>query len=648
MKFSHLHYYIDYLKTVEEYKRLEDKLNDFAKLVVRSADGLGYDVEAGRAAWLGLKAKHGEPSFAEMDPEKFSPGAQDLVEQSLVGVGWRITGQHSGPGSSSVLVTGPDPDGVHLIYTALNEKRVDGSEPPSKRARGADEEFDHFNPAHVERFSKAHNGRQGCAVLGFVVANGEVATIRQRYTEKHPKLVVPGERYTKSSLKMFEVFAYYKGEKNVSDADEGTILRFIEVSAADASSLQVLPGLKKVDAAHDRTTKPAYHDHWVSNVVSRTGFLDTLNETIGFFPQVEFNAGVVAAGEAQIESTVTGNVSGLKTADKKVALQDPTQIFLPTNNALSEVGHVTLFLREIGQGIQHVASRVENLPEHVQRTNDFRKMTGAGFSFLNIPRSYYGRLLAKTFAKDAGIEVPVAESYIASLCKAEVMDKAGIVNLDATTEQVMAALPAGTPSIVAKHVLMARYSALYALLRDNVSEAEYLRIVRNKILVDIQGDDLLYQIFTCKLMLRDAGHEGHFFEFIQRVCSDKIDPATGKPAKIKPGCGGFGIRNFLTLFLSIEASKAIAQRTEAEQAGNAKGVAMSQRMLEIFTDQLDESNPVLTAISDAMTAEGDAKDRGDKAEETRQAALKAKGNEELRAMSGRYNNMMKELRKANA
>ena len=61
-----------------------------------------------------------------------------------------------------------------------------------------------------------------------------------------------------------------------------------------------------------------------------------------------------------------------------------------------------------------------------------------------------------------------------------------------------------------------------------------------------------------------------FLEFIQRVCSEKKG-ADGKAAPIRPGCGGFGIRNFLTLFLSIEVSKAIdalevavAQRDEGK------------------------------------------------------------------------------------
>jgi hypothetical protein len=56
--------------------------------------------------------------------------------------------------------------------------------------------------------------------------------------------------------------------------------------------------------------------------------------------KVDFNAGVVAAGEAQIESTVTGNVSSLSTSEKDSALKDQSQIYLPINNALTKVGYV--------------------------------------------------------------------------------------------------------------------------------------------------------------------------------------------------------------------------------------------------------------------------------------------------------------------
>ena len=59
------------------------------------------------------------------------------------------------------------------------------------------------------------------------------------------------------------------------EADQGTVLRFVErTEKSDA----LLPGLAPVEAtfpADDalRGTMPAYFDHWVSNVVNRTGFL---------------------------------------------------------------------------------------------------------------------------------------------------------------------------------------------------------------------------------------------------------------------------------------------------------------------------------------------------------------------------------------
>ena len=55
----------------------------------------------------------------------------------------------------------------------------------------------------------------------------------------------------------------------------------------------------------------------------------------------------------------------------------------------------------------------------------------------------------------------------------------------------------------------------------------------------------------CGALQREAGQESPFLEFIQRVCSE-CKNTDGSCRPIKPGCGGFGIRNFLTLFLSIE------------------------------------------------------------------------------------------------
>merc|ERR1719221_2024932 len=297
------------------------------------------------------------------------------------------------------------------------------------------------------------------------------------------------------------------------------MIRFGEL-CEDASSADicVLPGMQKVSAEDDGVSQSAFCDHWVSNVVSREGFLDTLNDTLGFTPKVDFNAGVVAAGEAQIESTVAGNSSSLATTDKNVTLKDQSQIYLPINNALSEVGHVSLFLKQVGQGIQHIASRVENLPNLIQRVNDFRKMTGAGFTFLQIPLTYYGYLTAGRLAKDAAIELPLAESYLVKLNEAGIVDAKDIVDIDVTRERVAAALPACVPNGVIDLVLCARYNNLYAMLGDHLNEAEYLKVVRNNILVDIQGEDLLLQIFTSKVVQRAGNEESCFLEFIQRVC----------------------------------------------------------------------------------------------------------------------------------
>merc|ERR1711965_294514 len=89
----------------------------------------------------------------------------------------------------------------------------------------------------------------------------------------------------------------------VSEADQGTLLRFVQRPAGEggaeaASPALPLPGLEPVAATFEAGVLAAYCDHWVSNVVSRVGFLQTLEDTLGFVPKVDFNAGVVAAGEA--------------------------------------------------------------------------------------------------------------------------------------------------------------------------------------------------------------------------------------------------------------------------------------------------------------------------------------------------------------
>ena len=257
---------------------------------------------------------------------------------------------------------------------------------------------------------ESHRERQGIGVLAFYVDN--VQAIYDKYLKLHPTLIDSFVEHTQSNAVVLEVFAYYQSkhpdmpDAKTRTADTGTTLRFVEFqSQIDGPLLRscMLFGMKSCEAAFDDTSMPAYCDHWVSNVFDRTEFISTLTDTLGFTPKVDFNAGVVAAGEAQIESTVTGNTSKKVCSNKVTALADQSQVYLPINNALSSVGHVNGFLQEIGQGVQHVASRVENLVNFVQRCNEYRQITDEGaiplalvyfaplstFFLLKIPFSQY-------------------------------------------------------------------------------------------------------------------------------------------------------------------------------------------------------------------------------------------------------------------
>ena len=425
-------------------------------------------------------------------------------------------------------------------------------------------------------------------MLGFELEAGQLDLVLARYDALHPELIVAPPHHYPDGTRVLDVFAYYRGEKGDGDgADPGTVLRFLERGEAGeggeggeggTACSPLLPGLEPVAAIFAPAVLPAYCDHWVSNVVSRVGFLQTLEDTLGFTTKVDFNAGVVAAGEAQIESTVTGNASPLITSDPGMALRDRAQVFLPTNNALSPVGHVHWYLEQLGQGIQHVASRVSSLPEYVQRANDMRAITGEGVTFLNIPRTYYGLLEPSLLTRGgvagelltadcpSGLPEAAAIEVIEALRAAGLLETAGALRLDADAEALDAALltgapsyrdaPAATRAMVLRVLRRSCFVNLWKLMGDQITEETYLRIVRNKILIDVQGEDVLMQIFTSVVLQRAPGEEAPFLEFIQRVCACAAD-GEESCEPIRPGCGGFGIRNFLTLFLSIEVSKAI-------------------------------------------------------------------------------------------
>lgn len=328
-RYDHLQFFVDTLQPLEYYKSLEQRLNAFAQRVP-TGSGAPADVASARDAWCELG-----PSA---EPDAFQVHGRDLVEQMLHAFGWRITGQHAGHGTRSLLLATPDPAGARFVVTCAC-----GDDDATAAAQGA-EPVDHFSRAHLERYFASHNHAQGIGVLGFEMAGGELETVHARYEALHPNLIVAPPHTYADGTKVLDVFAYYSGrvsdvtaaEEHGTDADPGTLLRFVErptrateasaEGTADGGAPLPLPGLTPVAAAFEPGVLPAYADHWVSNVVSRVGFLRTLEDTLGFVPKVDFNAGVVAAGEAQIESTVTGNASPLVTTDPAEALRDRAQV----------------------------------------------------------------------------------------------------------------------------------------------------------------------------------------------------------------------------------------------------------------------------------------------------------------------------------
>jgi len=299
-----------------------------------------------------------------------------------------------------------------------------------------------------------------------------------------------------------------------------------------------------------------------------------------------------------------------------------------------------------------------------------------GFTFLKIPRSYYGvltkKILIDGFTKEGQSLSFECASAIVNACRATgIVTPDGAVDLDMTSDIVDQRLDSFlSPYIRSEYrnqreniiniIMRSRYINLYNLLGDSFDTDKYLSLVRNQILVDIQRDDLLLQIFTSNILQRYAGEEAPFFEYIERVCSDSYNP-DGSKRPIRSGCGGFGIRNFLTLFLSIEVSKAMLEVERAHSLGDIEKKIYSQKMVDIFTDQLNESNPILNEISDAMKDEGLAlidlncaiaskndsaisylKKRCEKANLAKKA-----GNEKLMECSMKYKVMMRSLRLSN-
>jgi hypothetical protein len=321
LSFDHVQMYVNSLRPLAEYQQLEADLAALGDGIAPTA-GAPEEVEALAERWREVADVAGQPEVP------FSPFGQDVVEQMIVGAGWRVCASHTGATTESLLIRSADSRGVRFVATAPRDPASLGACMPdasvaevmAKAEGAATPALDHFAKRHVDRFLSCNAGRPGVAVLAFEVhGEGILDGIAASYGKMHGALCVaqsPADRIRvygdgAERVRVLEVFAYYSAEQP-DVADEGTVLRFVERAtpgAAVANDSAVLPGFEPVSPAPrflDAGTTSAYSDHWVSNVVDRTGFLDTLNDTLGFTPKVDFNAGVVAAGEAIIESTVTG------------------------------------------------------------------------------------------------------------------------------------------------------------------------------------------------------------------------------------------------------------------------------------------------------------------------------------------------------
>jgi nucleoid-associated protein YejK len=99
---------------------------------------------------------------------------------------------------------------------------------------------------------------------------------------------------------------------------------------------------------------------------------------------------------------------------------------------------------------------------------------------------------------------------------------------------------------------------------------------------------------------------------------------------------------------------------DARDVGDAARQKYAQTMVDYFTDQMNEANPILTEISEAMTEEGECAEKlSNMATSTNNidwntwesrmkaaAARKNAGNMRLMECSSRYNEMMKCLRES--
>ncbi len=94
LRFDHVQFYLQSLRPLASYQQLENDLAAFGGVGGTSAE----EVPALAERWRSV-ASSAKPAGAA-----YSPFGQDLVEQMLIGAGWRIAASHAGALTESVLI----------------------------------------------------------------------------------------------------------------------------------------------------------------------------------------------------------------------------------------------------------------------------------------------------------------------------------------------------------------------------------------------------------------------------------------------------------------------------------------------------------------------------------------------------------------
>jgi hypothetical protein len=108
LAFDHVQMYVSSLRPLAEYQALEANMAALGAGITSAVDA----PEERRALAERWAAVAGAPEAP------FTPFGQDVVEQMIVGAGWRVVASATGATTETVLVRSADPRGVRFVVTA--------------------------------------------------------------------------------------------------------------------------------------------------------------------------------------------------------------------------------------------------------------------------------------------------------------------------------------------------------------------------------------------------------------------------------------------------------------------------------------------------------------------------------------------------